>query len=151
MANYRGILRNDLLVEAQYSKRHFKFDGFGGTSQNLVDSPIFTLTQAPGHYNAPYFDATDPEERNNQQLTGNVTYFANTENRGRHEVKVGYEWFRSQRTGGNSQSSTGYVFDADYVEDASGTVVLDSQGYMIPVFVPGETYTRIGSLSAAQC
>ena len=91
------------------SKRHFKFDGFGGTSQDLVDSPIFTLTQALGHYNAPYFDATDPEERNNQQLTGNVTSFLNTENRGRHELKVGYEWFRSQRTGGNSQSSTGYV------------------------------------------
>ena len=140
--NYRGIIRNDLMVEAQYSKRHYKFDGFGGTSQNVVDSPIITLTQAPGHYNAPYFDATDPEERNNQQLTGNVTSFLNTENRGRHELKVGYEWFRSQRTGGNSQSSTGYVINADYAEDAAGTVILDSQGYMIPVFVPGATYNE---------
>ena len=31
--NYRGILRNDLLVEAQYSERKFKFDGFGGTAR----------------------------------------------------------------------------------------------------------------------
>ena len=31
-----------------------------------------------GHYNAPYFDATDPENRNNQQITGNLTYFMNT-------------------------------------------------------------------------
>ena len=138
--NYRGILRNDLLVEAQFSERRYKFDGFGGTSQNLNDSPIFTLTQAAGHYNAPYFDATDPEERNNRQLTGNLTYFLNSENRGRHEIKVGYEWFRSQQTGGNSQSSTGYVINTDYLEDATGNPALDAQGRLIPVFVPGETY-----------
>ena len=104
-----------------------------------MDSPFITLTQTLGHYNAQYFDATDPENRNNQQLTGNLTYFLNTERAGRHEIKVGYEWFRSQRTGGNSQSSTGYVFDADYATDAGGSPIYDSQGYLMPVFVPGAT------------
>ena len=71
------------------------------------------MTQELGHYNAPYFDATDPEERNNRQVTGNVTYFI--EGAGRHELKTGYEWFRSQNTGGNSQSASGFVFDTAYV------------------------------------
>ena len=65
-------------------------------------------------YNAPYFDATDPESRNNRQLTGSLTYF--WQRAGGHEIKGGYEFFRSQRTGGDSQSSTGYVFDADYLD-----------------------------------
>ncbi len=45
--------------------------------------------------------------------------------------RCGYEFFRSQRTGGNSQSSTSYVFNADFeMQD----------GLPVPHFVPGETY-----------
>jgi hypothetical protein len=137
--NYRGILKNNLLVEAQFSQRKFQFADSGGSLTDIVNSPIITLTQTLGHYNAQYFDATDPENRNNQQITGNLTYFHDSGRTGRHEIKVGYEFFRSQRTGGNSQSATGYVFDADYLTDASGNPVFDSQGYLQPVFAPGDT------------
>lgn len=127
--NYRGLLGN-LMVEAQYSQRKFKFADDGGTSTNIIDSPFISLTCAC-LYNAPYFDATDPENRNNRQITGNVTSFWN--GAGRHETKVGYEFFRSQRTGGNSQSSTSYVFNADF--EMQG-------GVPTPHFVPGETYVQ---------
>ena len=70
-----------------------------------------------------------PENRNNRQFSGNVTTFWN--GRGRHETKVGYEFFRSQRTGGSSQSSTSCVFNADF--ELQG-------GLPVPHFVPGETY-----------
>jgi hypothetical protein len=141
--NYRGIIRNDLLVEAQFSQRKFQFKDNGNSATAILDSPFFSLNQlvsgTTAQYNAQYFDASDPENRNNQQITGNLTYFMNSERTGRHEFKVGYEWFRSQRTGGNSQSSTGYVFDSDFLEDASGSPVYDSAGHIIPVFVPGES------------
>jgi outer membrane receptor protein involved in Fe transport len=125
--NYRGV-RGNTIFEAQYSQRKFKFADDGGTSTNIIDSPFIALSSA-SLYNAPYFDATDPENRNNQQITGNVSTFWN--GRGRHETKIGYEYFRSQRTGGNSQSSTSYVFNADF--EMQG-------GLPIPHFVPGETY-----------
>jgi hypothetical protein len=139
--NYHGVLSSNLLVEAQYSQRKFSFDNSGGTSTDIHDSPIIALS-ALEHYNAQYFDATDPESRNNKQVTGSLTWF--TEGRGRHEVKTGYEWFRSQRTGGNSQSATSYVFDADYVTNLGttaegGTPILDGQGHLMPVFQPGAT------------
>jgi hypothetical protein len=135
--NYRGILKNNRLVEVQYSQRHFKFANDGGTSTVLTDSPILDVDQcSPGCvYNAPYFDATDPEDRNNRQITGSVTNFWNAG--GSHETKAGYEWYRSQRTGGNSQSSTSYVFNSDFVQDAAGNPVLDSTGRPIPNFQPG--------------
>ena len=127
--NYRGV-RGTTMFEAQFSQRKFKFADDGGTSTNIVDSPFISLSCAC-LYNAPYFDATDPENRNNQQITGNATKFWN--GGGRHETKVGYEFFRSQRTGGNSQSSTSYVFNADF--ELRG-------GLPVPHFVPGETYVE---------
>jgi hypothetical protein len=135
-ANYRGILKSDLLAEAQYSERRYEFKGDGGTSKEIVDSPFVGTCQC-AFYNAPYFDATDPEQRNNRQLTGNLTNYWNGS--GRHETKYGYEFFRSQRTGGNSQSSTGYVFWVDHLTTAAGTPAFDANNRLIPVFVPGES------------
>jgi hypothetical protein len=134
--NYRGILKSNMLVEGQYSQRKFKFQGDGGTSTNIVDSPFSALSLL-AVYNAPYFDATDPESRNNQQFTGNMTYYL--EKGGRHELKAGYEFFRSQDIGGNSQSSTGYVFDADYQTSPDGSPVLDATNRPSPIFEPGVT------------
>ena len=65
------------------------------------------------HYNAPYFDATDPEDRNNRQLTGNVTWFLSSRSAGSHSLKAGFERYTSTNTGGNSQTATGYVFRTD--------------------------------------
>jgi hypothetical protein len=135
--NYRGVLRNNLLAEAQYSERRFEFAGGGGTSQDIIDSPFYSPSVGV-IYNAPYFDATDPEQRNNRQFTGNVTSFI--ERAGRHEVKAGYEYFRSQNIGGNSQSSTDWVYYVDYLTDAAGAPVLDSTGRPQPVWSPGETF-----------
>jgi outer membrane receptor protein involved in Fe transport len=135
---YNGILSSKLLVEARYSQRKLSFEDSGGSSAAIVDSPFITLTQALGLYNAPYFDASDGEHRNNRQFTGNLTYF--TEGSGRHEIKSGYEWYRSQDTGGNSQSATGYVFDADYLTGTDGNPVYDANGDLMPVFEPNSAY-----------
>jgi hypothetical protein len=133
--NYRGVQKGELLVEAQYSERRYQFTGDGGTSTSIVDSPFLSVQQCQCLYNAPYFDATDPEHRNNRQLTGSVTDYWNLG--GRHETKGGYEWFRSQRTGGNSQSATSYVFNSDFATDANGAPLVDATGRVIPSFVPG--------------
>ncbi len=137
--SYNGVLAPDLFLETQYSQKVFKFDGSGGSSPERVDSPFITLTQALGHYNAPYFDATDPEERNNKQLSSALSYFLTTQSLGRHDLKAGFEWYRSTNTGGNSQSSTGLVFLADYAVDDAGRPLLDAGGRLIPLFVPGAT------------
>ncbi len=133
-ASWRGVLRSNLFAEAQFSTRKFGFQGAGGTSKAMIDSPIWSLSE-PYLYNAPYFDANDPENRNNYQVTGNLAY--SVSRAGRHDFKGGFEWFRTQRTGGNSQSATGYVYDADLVTDASGLPVYDANGYLVPDWVPG--------------
>lgn len=134
--NYKGVLSSNLLVEGQYSERRFEFQQTGPSGSNLVtDSPFISATQCNCLYNAPYFNnQLDPEQRNNKQFTGNLTDRWSLG--GGHETKAGFEWFRSQRTGGNSQSPTQYVFNADFLV-SGGAPALDSTGRPIPVFVPG--------------
>ncbi len=150
VGRYDGVLSPHLFLEAQFSRKTFKFVDSGGTGSDIArNSPILALglSDVPqfSHYNAPYFDAGDPEERNNRQFSAALSYFAST-GVGRHDIKVGGEHYTSTNTGGNSQSPTGYVFDADPLF-LNGTVQRDANGNVIPVFTPGanllETYLAV--------
>jgi hypothetical protein len=137
---YRGVLGTRMFADLRYSEKKFGFRNIGGTGTNIVDSPFVTLTQAQlGVYNAPYFDATDPEDRDNWQVAGNLSYYLTTAGTGSHDFKGGVEVFQTRHTGGNSQSASNYVFDADYATDAAGNPVYDSNNRLIPVFTPDAT------------
>ncbi|PYR46332.1 MAG: hypothetical protein DMF89_22450, partial [Acidobacteria bacterium] len=139
--NYNGQLTPSLFATVQFSSKYQGYRHNGGTSSNIIDSPFTTTGATPGvpgglYYHAPYLDATDPEQRNNQQIAGSLTHFAATPRYGSHELKGGGEYFVSTGIGGNSQSSTGNVFAADYLT-ANGSIVRDASGAPIPVFTPG--------------
>src|SRR6185436_5259814 len=68
--------------------------------------------------------------------SASLSYFLSTSSLGRHDLKGGFENYTSSRTGGNSQSATGYVFRADPVA-AGGQPIRDAQGRIMPNFVPG--------------
>ena len=136
--NYNGVLTSNLFVEAQYSEKKFQFKDSGGTDTDLVNgSPFLTLglTGIPGsgHFNAPYFDATDPEDRDNRQIAASLSYFLSTGSAGRHDIKIGFENFRTTRSGGNSQSPTNYVFYADYLA-ADGKPVVENDR-IVPLWI----------------
>jgi hypothetical protein len=149
-AAWRGSLGSRTFATAQYSQKNWKLENAGGTSAAIVDSPFLTRGVAvPGglQYNAPYWDSTDPEERNNRQLTGSVTHMLGSRGLGTHELKGGFEYFVSTRVGGNSQTGTGYVFTADYKLDGVRPA-LDANGRLIPRFVPGTS--RMATWSPAR-
>src|SRR5690606_16801365 len=117
VGSWTGVVSSRFFASAQYSQKT-SHPRFGGTSTAIVDSPILTIGRvSPGgqHFNAPYFDRTDPEDRDNRQCTGSVAYFASSPSWGTHDVKVGVERFTSIQRGGNSQSSTGYIINTDYL------------------------------------
>ena len=99
VANYNGVLSSNLFVEAQFSQKKLGFRGTGGTSTDILDSPFMSLglagMPAGRHYNAPYFDSNDPEDRNNRQYTAALSYFLSSGKLGRHDIKVGGENFTS--------------------------------------------------------
>jgi carboxypeptidase family protein/TonB-dependent receptor-like protein len=143
VTNYNGVVANKFFATLQYSQKKFGFVGAGGTNTAITASPFLTRGVTPGeqsnlNYAAPYFSALDPENRNNHQFTGSLSYTLSTARAGTHDIKGGGEYYRSTRTGGNSQSATNYVFQADYLQ-AGGQPVYDAQGVPVPVFTPGVT------------
>ena len=142
-ASYNGAVTPRLFGTLQYSEKTQSFRNNGGTSTDIIDSPFRTLganAGVPGSlvYGGPYFDANDPEQRNNRQVTGSLSYLLSTPSYGTHDLKGGAEYFVSTGIGGNSQSSTGYVFATDYLTQG-GAVVRDASGAPVPRFIPGQT------------
>jgi hypothetical protein len=134
VATYRGVATSSLFVEGQVSRKRWGVRDFGGTSTNPVDSPFISVTQGGNaHFNAPFFDSTDPEDRDNRQVTASATYFLPTA-LGTHSIKGGFEHFQSTRTTGGSQSATPFVFITEYVEDTDGSPLQGADGRFVPVF-----------------
>ncbi|MEO8197536.1 MAG: TonB-dependent receptor [Thermoanaerobaculia bacterium] len=135
---YSGVFTNNLFGELRYSQKHFGFRGLGGTGTRPQDSPFVAIGNAPGTefgtYNAPYFDASDPEDRDNEQSYGALSYFLSTKSMGSHDLKVGVEVFKDIGVGGNSQTSTGFNPTTDYLTTAAGDPVTDANGNLIPVW-----------------
>jgi hypothetical protein len=140
-ATWHGVLGPRTFGEAQFSQKGWRLENAGGTSAAIVDSPFLSrgVSGIPANlqYNGPYFDSTDPEERNNRQFTASISQMLSSRALGTHELKSGFEYFTSTRVGGNSQSLSGYVFQADYKVGADGRPELDANGHLIPRFVPG--------------
>ena len=141
VTTYNGLVMKRFFGTLQYSQKKFKFVNAGGTRTEIAASPFRTRGVAVGvppalHYAAPFFSALDPEERNNKQFTGSLSYTLSTKSTGTHDLKGGGEFYRATHTGGNSQSATNYVFQSDYLV-AGGKPVVDSKGVPIPVFTPG--------------
>ena len=146
-ASWRGVLGARTFATAQYSQKWWKLENAGGSSTGIVDSPFLTrgTLGVPGglQYNAPYWDSTDPEQRDNHQFTASVAQMLSSPRLGTHEVKAGFEHFVSTRVGGNSQTSTGYVFQTDYKLEANNRPALDAEGHLIPRFVPNNSRIQV--------
>ena len=141
VTTYNGVFARKYFGTLQYSQKTFEFQDAGGTKTEIAASPFRTRGVLPGvppslHYAAPFFSALDPEQRNNKQFTGSLSYTLSTTKTGTHDLKGGGEFYRATHTGGNSQSSTDYVFQSDYLV-ANGKPVVDAKGIPIPVFAPG--------------
>jgi outer membrane receptor for ferrienterochelin and colicin len=136
VGRYSGVLTESLFAEAQYSEKHSNTVR-GGDAGSLPEASPFiafglNFAQPVSHYNAPYFDRTDPEDRDNEQIAANVSWFASSAGAGTHDLKIGAEHFTDINTGGNSQTPTNQVFLVDFVQDATGAPVLDAQNRFTP-------------------
>lgn len=140
VTTYNGVVARRFFATLQYSQKKQQLQS-GGSSTEITASPFRTRGVVAGvppslHYAAPFFSALDPEDRNNKQFTGSVSYTLSTRRAGTHDVKGGGELYRATNRGGNSQSATNYVFQSDYLV-VNGAPAVDSQGVPIPLFTPG--------------
>ena len=151
IASYNGVFTPNFIGNLLYSEKKFQFKNSGGTVKDPVTgSPFFSDASGAQqfvHYNATYFDATDPEDRNNKDLAGSLSYYLSAGKLGNHDLKVGFDVFHTIHTGGNSQSPTNLVFYADYKTDAAGNPVFGPSALgpnqLIPTYVTGQNLVLI--------
>jgi hypothetical protein len=146
VGRYSGVITDRLFVEAQYSEKEETLGRAttgGAASTDIRDSPFRCNFQSGCHYNGPYFDANDPDRRDNEQAAVGLSYFLNTESAGTHDFKFGYEDFTNTNISGNSQSATDWVFFADPLLDAAGNILL-VDGKAQPQFIPGFSFRTFG-------
>ncbi|HJQ36822.1 MAG TPA: TonB-dependent receptor [Thermoanaerobaculia bacterium] len=107
--NYNGVFTDRFFVEAQYSKKDFKFVGSGSPFYDNIKGTLITDRARATRYWSPTFRATpEGEERDIRVYTAKGTYFLSTPRFGSHEVAAGYEDFNEVRAVNNYQNGSDY-------------------------------------------
>ncbi|HVE70176.1 MAG TPA: TonB-dependent receptor [Thermoanaerobaculia bacterium] len=134
VANYSGTLSNNLFVEAQYSKKDFKFVGSGSTHYDIIKGTLITDRARENRYWSPTFRATpEGEERDIRVWAAKGTYFLPTKTLGSHDIRLGYEDFNEIRAVNNYQNGS------DYRISVASTIVRGTQ--IFPRMAGGATGT----------
>jgi hypothetical protein len=108
--NYTGVLTENLVATAQYSKRKFTFINSGAPSTDLIAGTLL-LDRSRGNarYHSPTFcGICGPELRNNENYLGKLSYFLSTEKTGSHDIVGGVDSFNDIRLANNHQSGSDY-------------------------------------------
>jgi hypothetical protein len=108
--NYTGVLTENLVATAQYSKRKFTFIGSGAPSTDLIAGTLLLdRSRGSARYHSPTFcGICGPELRNNENYLGKLSYFLSTEKTGSHDIVGGVDSFNDIRLANNHQSGSDY-------------------------------------------
>ncbi len=108
--NYTGVLTENLVATAQYSKRKFTFINSGAPSTDLIAGTLLLdRSNNNARYHSPTFcGVCGPELRNNENWLGKLSYFLSTEKTGSHDIVGGVDSFNDQRLANNHQSGSDY-------------------------------------------
>ena len=101
---YQGVLSPNLFLDAMLTQKNAQIVGGGAPG---VGSPLWDFTN-DRLYNNAWFDATDPDIRDNETGSLTMTQAVNLGTWGSHTLEYGVQLVRSTTGGENSQSPTGF-------------------------------------------
>lgn len=111
--NYNGIITNNIVVEAQWSKKTFAFVHSGGRYTDRIRGTWVQDSVTGGFSHAPVFcGVCTPEERNSGGEGAKMTYFLSTKSMGSHSIAAGADRFHEERIVNNHQSGSDFVVSA---------------------------------------
>ncbi len=153
--NYTGVLTDNFFIEAQYSKKTFKFENSGSRYTDLgrgtwfLDTNNFYPYEA---YNSPIFCAVcknSTELRDNDDYLAKASWFLSSEGLGSHDIVLGADRFEDKRLSNNYQSGSGYYILPDgevgWTEvGIPGPGILDPNGSPYPVMIGNSGSSYIG-------
>ena len=138
--NYTGILSSNFFVEAQYSLRHFSFEGSGAQFTDLIKGTLLQdQSRGNNRYNSPTFcGVCTPENRDNNDVVVKASYFLSTPSAGSHSFVGGIDVYDDKRSVNNHQSGSDYrVLTTSSIPTAAEVFPVLSTGTIIrwtPIF-----------------
>ncbi|HKO55348.1 MAG TPA: TonB-dependent receptor [Thermoanaerobaculia bacterium] len=117
--HYNGILTNSFLLEANYSKKKFTFEGSGGDfKDDLSNGTAYYDLQTGYFFGAPVFcGVCDPESRDNDLWTAKATYYLASKGFGTHNLVGGVENWKETRLSNNYQSASNWFINVNNSPD----------------------------------
>jgi hypothetical protein len=110
--HYSGIITDQLLVEANYSKKRFAFVGSGGHFQDRVNGTAWYDLNTGAFFGAPVFCAIcGSEHRDNTLWSAKANYYLASKSFGTHSIIVGGENWSETRLSNNYQSGSNYFLN----------------------------------------
>ncbi len=118
--HYGGVLTNNLLVEAQYSRMDFAFSQ-GAETRDLIDGTILLDVVTGNRGWSPTFCGSicPKKERDNKSMLLKGSYFLSTGSLGNHSLTGGYEDFHQLRNENNFQSGSDFRIHGNHYFDGT--------------------------------
>jgi hypothetical protein len=122
--HYNGILRDNLLLEGQYSEMKNIFAS-GADTKDRIEGTLLRETGTSFRAWSPTFCGAicRPKERNNKSSEAKGSYFLSTKSMGQHSFVAGYEDFHQLRIEDNYQSGSNYRLWGDFDFTSSGELI----------------------------
>ena len=129
--NYTSVLKNNLFLEGQYSKKvGLTLDTGSQFTDIAKGTPIWDRSRGQARFNAPTFCAVCGsgwrENRDNWDWFFKMNYFLSTANAGSHDLVTGVDNYKETRQNNNWQSGSQYRVQA--------TSAIIDNGKIYPVF-----------------
>src|SRR5688572_4355163 len=106
---YNGVITNNFVVEAQWSRKEFAFINSGSRFTDRIKGTWISDSQTGGRWNSPVFcGVCTPEERNSGGIGAKGTYFLSTRSLGNHSIAFGADRFEEERIVNNYQSGSNF-------------------------------------------
>lgn len=114
--HYNGVLTNNLLLEAQYSKMNFAFVGGGAMTRDRIMGTLLRDTATSNRAWSPTFcGVCRDKERNNKSAQVKASYFLSSNKLGQHNIVAGWDDFHQLRIEDNYQSGSNYRLWGDFI------------------------------------
>ena len=114
--HYNGIITNNFLIEALYSKKDFSIVGGGSSARDEIFGTLLRDRATGWRAWSPTFcGVCEPKQRNNKDWAAKGSYFISTKGMGSHNVVAGYDEFHELRNENNYQSGSNFRFFGDFV------------------------------------
>ena len=114
--HYNGVITNNFLLEAQWSKKDFSIVGGGALFRDEVQGTLLRdLSTGFRGWSPTFCGVCAPKERDNKDKLIKASYFLSTKATGSHNLSAGYDQFDQTRKEDNYQSGSDFRLFGDFI------------------------------------